>query len=135
MEHRFKVRRFLHEDFASIKQWCDARNFPMPIRRFLPPTAVMVVVDGINVACGFLFRSDADIAVIAHLFSDPAAMKHVRQEAVTRVIEKLEEIAEFDGFGMVTCSTNIVSLGKRFEGMGFEATDEKVEHYRKFLTY
>ena len=116
-----------------ITEWANKRNFPAPSKEFLPPTGILLSWQGKPIAAAFLFKTDANVACIAHLFSDPDADKDIRQEAVKVAIDFLTQSARYMGFKMVTMSTNIVSLGERIEKMNFEKTDENVSHFRRFI--
>lgn len=127
------VRTYTPNDYPEIVELFGLRNFPHPDKRFLPPTGV-IVTDDLNrfiIAAGFMFKTDAKVASIGHLISNPKVMKEVRKIGIKLVMKTLESIAENDGFLLVTCATNIEKLGKRFEDLGFIKTDENVSHFRR----
>jgi hypothetical protein len=121
------------EHFHLIQSWFRKRNFPCPELEFLPPTGCIVYAGTEPVACGFLFCTDARLAGIGHLVTNPEANKDVRQPALENCIRVLESLARIRGFGRVSISSNIEKLNARFEAMGFEKCDEDISIFRRFL--
>lgn len=119
--------------YELIKSWFDARKFPAPVPRFLPPTGYLVFFEDKPVCAGFLFRTDANAAVMGNFISDPGALSGVRHVCLDTLIKQLQGEAYAGGFQLLACSTNIDKLGKRFEQMGFTKTDIGLNTYGRLL--
>lgn len=123
----------LAHDYHKLKRWWELRKFPPADPRFMPPTGLMVTVYGIETAAGFLFKSDANAAIIGNIVSNPEAPGKARHEALTCLLDALTAIAASEGFGMVCCSTNLEPLKDRFKTHGFVMTDEGVSNFGRIL--
>jgi hypothetical protein len=123
----------LERDYEHLRAWWEARKFPPPDRKFLPPVGGLVLVEGTPVCAGFLFQSDANAAIMGNIVSDPAAPGPVRHLALDFLVTALIEQAQDRGFGVICCSTNLEGLMGRFEGHGFVKTDEGVSHFGRLL--
>jgi len=117
--------------FELIKSWFIKRNFPHPDPAFLPQLGIVACKNGIPVAAGFLFLTDANLAMIGNLSSDPDSLGADRNSALDCLIEGLSFSALARGFAMVSCATNLPGLSERFKRRGFEQTDENVSHLRR----
>lgn len=127
----FTVHKFLPENYELIKGWWEKREFPPAHFEHLPPTGFLVAYKGVPLACGFLFNTDAHIAVIGNFVSNPDVQKDLRQPAIDFLIEFLTSRAKDTGNTMVCCSTNLVGLGVRFENHKFVKTDTGVSMYAR----
>jgi len=123
----------MERDYPELKSWWEKRNFPAANPQFMPPTGVIVRKGELNICAGFLFKSDANAAIIGNLVSNPDVPKSLRSEALDMLIHVLSEIARAQGFGMVCCSTNLDRLMGRFEKHGFNKTDESVSHFGRIF--
>lgn len=124
------------EYFDVMKSWWHLRDKPSPDIHFLPPTGVMVWFGDLPLCAGFLFKTDANIAIINHLVSNPAipgVKKWVRSEAIDFLIETLIEKAKEDGYNLITASSNVRRLNERYEKFEFEKSDENETHYGRVL--
>lgn len=123
----------LEKDFPMLKAWWEARQFPPANPQFMPPTGLVVMKAGQPVCAGFLFKSDANAAIIGNIVSDPGATGRDRHEALDQLIQALSYIAYREGFGMVCCSTNLPRLMGRFQENGFVKTDEGVSNFGRMF--
>lgn len=130
MEFRFIS---LYHDYPQLKSWWEARKFPPGRPEFMPPTGVMVSLHGVNICAGFLFKSDANAAIIGNIVSNPDVPGKDRSKALDSLIAELTGIAKNEGYGMVCCSTNLPRLMARFQEHGFNKTDEAVSHFGRIL--
>lgn len=129
-----EVRFVKHDlDYPKLQAWWKARKFPPANPRFLPPTGLLVSMHGRDVVAGFLFKSDANAAIIGNIVSNPDAPGADRSKCLDTLLESLIHIAQADGFGMVCCSTNLPRLQERFQKHGFTLTDEGVANFGRIL--
>lgn len=118
-----------------LEVWWKERNFQNPPLELMPKTGVVVKVDGLFVAAGFLTRTDTAACVIGHLVSDPRASGRDRDEALNKVIDFLVQRAKIERFKFVFMSTNIKSLQERYLSHGFTLTDENINVYGRPLCH
>lgn len=131
MNFDFKIYRPEHKEI--LDGWCRTRNIPLIRPEALPGNGLLISHDGKPIVIGFLFSSDTDVAVIAHIMSDPSSLKPARREAVEWLLEILGLRAVELGFKQLNIATNLKSLGERFEEFGFEKVDENVTLFRRTL--
>jgi hypothetical protein len=129
----FMVHPYSMDNYKIIKEWWEIRGFPPARPEHLPPTGRVVSFKGKAICAGFLFKTDANAAVVGNLVSNPDVPKELRKPSIDFLIQLLTNIAKSEGFTMVCCSTNIDKLGERFEKLGFIKTDENVSMYGRLF--
>jgi hypothetical protein len=132
---KFEAQIYNSSHYHLLVKWFSARRFPRPDSRYLPPNGLVISCNGVPLVAGFLFCSDAKIAAIAHLVADPDSAQEPRRKALEILIGLLTNRAQDLGMGQVGCSTNLKSLGCRFENMGFQKLDENISTYRRNLCH
>lgn len=111
-----------------------SRGNPVPDSQFLPPTGIIITYSERPVCAGFLFKTDARIAIINHVVSNPAKIDPgKRSSAIDLLISTLVHAAYSSGFKMVTAASNKERLNKRYEKLGFVRTDTDEVHYGRVL--
>jgi hypothetical protein len=123
----------LAEHGAILHGWFEKRSFPAPDPNYFPGVGVVALFQGVPVAAGFAYRTDAKLAIIGHLVTDPDASGDKRNAALDAVIQTLTRIAQAEGYELVSCATDLPKLMDRFERLGFSKTDEGVSHFRRNL--
>lgn len=124
------------EYYDIMKSWWHLRDKPAPDIHFLPPTSVMLWFGDLPLCAAFLFKTDANIAIINHVVSNPSIpgiKKWVRSAAIDAMLKLLMERAKEDGFELLTASSNVHRLNVRYENLGFEKSDENETHYGRVL--
>lgn len=116
-------------DFPIMETWWKERQFPAPDLRLLPPTGIVVTHHETPIAAGFLFKTDAKIATIGHLVSDPRSETGIRSDATNYLLFLLLDHARKAGFKAITGATNVPRLMARYELLGLVKTDEGVSHF------
>lgn len=129
-----KVKKYKQEEHEKIlHRWFKLRDFPPPLRKFLPPIGAVIYDEDGPICAGFLFRTDANAAVLGHFISDPNASGKRRHQALDILIEELVRCATAQGFEMTCCSTNLRDLMPRFEKHGFVKTDVNVSNFGRVI--
>lgn len=125
------ARHFSREfDWPALHCFWIAKGLPPVPDDFLPPTGLVVDrEDGTLLCGGFLVKSDTKAASLAFLSANPDVSKEERSEALDLLVGSLVWLAQEAGFTHVCVSTNVPALQKRYEGLGFERTDENVVCY------
>lgn len=129
---KFEGRPFdILKHAAEVSVWFSERKVELPDLRLVPPTGAMIFLLDRPVACGFLIRTDAKIAVIDRLVTNPSVDKDVRQAGLEHLIGVLAHLADREGFREVTIASDIAKLWPRFEKMGFKKCLENVSVFRR----
>lgn len=123
----------LLEDYPVLLEWWRARKFPAPDPELLPPTGIVVTHHESPIVAGFLFKTDAKIATIGALVSDPRSDIGKRSEATNYLLFLLLDHARKAGFKAITGATNLPRLMSRYELLGLVKTDEGVSHFGRIL--
>lgn len=128
----FEARPFdIQKHAVHVSGWFTLRGLPTPDLRLTPPTGAVIFLFGRPVACGFLIRTDAKIAVIDRLVTNPSENKEVRQAGLEHLIGVLASLAEREGFRETSISSDIEQLWPRFEKLGFKKVLEKISVFRR----
>lgn len=119
--------------FPLMVRWWEKRKFPPADISLTPKRGHMTHFRGQPIAGGFLFKSDANVAIIGNIVSDPESPRAIRSDAVDLLILSLADLAKDEGFAMVSCSTNLPRLMDRYVRLGFTKTDQNVSHFGRVL--
>lgn len=96
----------------------------------------MVWLGELPLCAAYLFKTDANIAIINHVVSNPTVtgeLKELRSQAIDHLLECLTDLAYMDGFKMVSAASNVARLNERYEKLGFTKLDENEVHYGRRL--
>jgi len=133
----FRSRAFDKEkDAHLLRAWVVNRRLPNADvnLEFMPPTGVVVEVDNIPVAIGFMIKCDNGMCINSDLISNPAIDKKARQEAVDFLRESLYTLAKAAGYKLVTVFTRIPKLQARLEKeKGYFKIDQGLTQLGRFL--
>lgn len=110
-----KPRRFLTEDFKQISEWMSERSLGVPRGTRLSSTGI--IVD--NVAAGFLYVTNSEVAIIDCFISNPKADKIDRGNALDEITEALLKLALRYGARIVKCDSQLPSIQERALRHGF----------------
>lgn len=123
----------METDFPLMCEWFREREFPAPVPEYLPPDGLMVLSDAQPICGGFLFKTNANIAIIGHLVSDKKVDFQTRSKALDYLLMSLQALAKKEKFELVVASTNLPRLMERFEKLGLTKTDESVSQFGRVL--
>lgn len=129
---KFEARLFdrgIHQHL--IFQWFAERQMDPPDMKQLPRTGVVIFVGDRAMAIGFLIRTDAGIAVIDRLVTNPKVEVEERHKALEHLVGVLAHTAMREGFNEIVLSTNLAKLWPRFEKMGFTECLKNVSVFRR----
>lgn len=125
---------YIYHDYPMLSDWWVGRGSPVQQKELFPPTGFIMWSESEPLCAGFLFKTDAKIAVIGHVVSNPFTKnKETRSLAVDALIDKLILEAKECGFKAISCSSNVDRLNKRYEAHGFTKSDENEVHYGRIL--
>ena len=131
---KFETHLYSPKDFCLLESWWKAKNFPVADPELLPPTGFIVTGDSVPICAGFLFKTDAKIAILNHVVASSSPMdKEDRNKAMNLLISRVILEARRGGFKILSAACNIDRLGKRYESLGFVKTDSVESHYGRVL--
>jgi len=122
------MRPWLKSDYGQYSQWFIARALTPPPQDCLPP--IGVIID--NVAAGFLVKTDAKVAMIEHVVTNPRAESELREQALNEINDELSFLAKKAGFKYLYGDTNFKEISDRAHRYGFKSIG-KFDHFIKEL--
>jgi len=124
-----EARKFdLSSDYDILFKWWRAHGSFPPKPEHLSPNGIVVEVDGIPVAAGFLYRTDSKICVFEFVVSDPEASKVNRHNALKTLIKIIQEVAKDLGYTLIYTSINIEAYIRKLKDAGFIEADRNQVH-------
>ena len=106
-----------------LSSWWKEWGFVPPIKDFLPDNATggLMVYDGeVPVCAGFLYETNSRTAWIEWVISNRQYRGSQRRQAISLLLNKLEELAKDKGFMFIFANNNNRFLIKHFENNGFK---------------
>lgn len=128
------IFRYAPENYSILVEWAHGRKYVLPRPSQLPPTGI-IVIDATKKqghCAAFLFKTDAKMAVIGAIISNPEADKVERQKSVDFAMEYLSDLAKKEGFETVVISSNIPKFKERI-GKKFTKFEDGVTVYGRPL--
>jgi len=100
------VRRFKETDMEEVISWFHSRKIDVS-PEYLPPTGFIEP----GIACGFLYKTDANFCIFECFISAPNTAGYVRDETlrniVTEMIREAKELGFKQAFGFATSKSMI----------------------------
>ena len=115
-----KCRLYKYIDYEDIKNWYESHGEKSPPRRFLPKNGY--VVDGI--AAGFLFRTDADLALVEGFISNKVANAKQKRSAFDMISHSLINRSKELGYDRVVAFSARKSTKRLCLRFGFKYCGE-----------
>lgn len=114
------MRRFEPADIDEVNGWCAARGLDPLDPAALPP--VGFVEPGL--AAGWLYRTDADLALVEGLVTNPTVPLRQRSRAVDAVTRALLDEAKAFGVRRVVAFCREPGVARRAVRLGFAQAGE-----------
>jgi hypothetical protein len=111
------IRSFEPSDLATINGWYRQYGMPELTLNSLPKTGF--IVEGI--AAGFLFITDANLALMDAYIANPEASKEERKQALDKVTDALLEQARLSGINRVLALTKREVIEERCQNYNFKS--------------
>ena len=93
------IRKLKQSDLTFIKKWWEAwPEWVSPADDFLPETGVVVESNGKPVAAGFIYLTNAKVALLEWIVSDPEYREKNRKQALELLITGAEGIIKDLGY-------------------------------------
>ncbi len=93
------IRKLKQGDLTFIRKWWEAwPEWVSPTDDFLPETGVVVENNNKPVAAGFIYLTNAKVALLEWIISDPEYREDNRKQALELLITGAEEIIKDLGY-------------------------------------
>lgn len=114
------MRKYDVKDLDHINAWNSERKDPLFTPGDLPKNGMIEP----DVAAGFLFKTDSEIAILENFVSNPNATPFDVSKAIDKIVEELEQTAKAFGYFKLAAFTHVRSIGSRLERLGFKPRGE-----------
>ena len=92
---KLNIRRLNNKDLIIIKQWWKSwPKWEAPADDFLPETGVIVEHDNKPVVAGFIYLTNAKVALLEWIISDPEWKHEHRKTSIELLIKGAENIVK-----------------------------------------
>ena len=99
---------------------------PFP-EKSTPKTGRIVSFNGKDIAVGFMFFTDINVAIIGYIVVDRNEKSEVRKEAASYIIEDLTDYAKIKGNEIIYTYTNHSSLIDIYKGCGYKSLQQNIQ--------
>ena len=122
------IRKLIKEDLTFIKKWWEAwPEWTSPADDFLPETGVVVENNGKPVIAGFIYLTNAKVALLEWIISDPEYRNKNRKQALELLITGAEQIIKDLGYKYSFSICRHKSLTETHRKLGWHV-DKKPSH-------
>jgi len=122
------IRKLKQGDLTFIKKWWEAwPEWVSPSDDFLPETGVVVENNKKPVAAGFIYLTNAKVALLEWIISDPEYREDNRKQALELLITGAEEIIKDLGYKYSFSICRHKGLIETHKKLGWHV-DEKPSH-------
>jgi hypothetical protein len=117
-----KARELKESDWNELPSWWKWWRWPDVSRETLPLNGlggIMVYKDNINIAAGFLYLSNSNVAWLDWIISNPEYKDKDRKQALELLINTLEEVAKQQGYSVIITITKSKHLIDTHKKLGY----------------
>lgn len=118
--NKYKDKQFVDGLFSQYN-WD-----PFP-EKSTPKTGRIVSFNGKDIAVGFMFFTDINVAIIGYIVADRNEKSEVRKEAASYIIEDLTDYAKIKGNEIIYTYTNHSSLIDIYKGCGYKSLQQNIQ--------
>ena len=120
MEYRF----YKSEDHPMVAHWWESWGWDVFPEIALPETGVIMTNGGVDVAVGFLYKTDSCVCWAENFVASKTAPRELRKGAIDALIKQMAIVAKEQGFLMMMSSVQHPGLIKKLIAAGY---NEKYE--------
>lgn len=122
-------RPYYGTDYEMVSGWWEGHGWPSIAQAILPATGVIVEVDGIPAAAGWLkLESTTPLGMTEWLVTNPKLSARPAVLALAELLEQLKAIAKAQGRTHLFAAVHQESLAKLYVKKGFEVSDREMIH-------
>jgi len=132
---KLNIRRLnKKEDLKIIEEWWEAwPEWTSPGADFLPDTGVVVTADDKMIMAAFIYLTNAKVALLEWIISDPEYREDNRKQALELLITGGEEIIKSLGYGFTFSMCRNKNLGETYKKLGWHKDEEPSFEFVKIL--
>lgn len=120
-------------DYQIISKWWKDQNWPIVPLENLPTYGLMVWLDEVPLAAGFIYQTDSSMALLEWIVSNPEVAHELRGQALDILLDDLCFMAKKLGFKQLFTMAKNERLIEREKSHGFLKTDDQMIHLIKEL--
>ena len=116
------IREIRESDWDTMQDWWNKWNWPIMSKDLLPMNGcggLMVYKENELIACGFLYLSNSKVAWLDWIVSNPEYRNDDRKQAISYLIECLEEVAKQQGYEIIISIARNKSLIETHKKLGY----------------
>lgn len=110
-------------DYALVKSWFDAWDYPMMPAEFLPKIGIVASIDGVKSSCIWIFQTDSKICYYDGLISDKGIDRNKMDGCLDYLIKAANIFAHNQGYQIAVYHASREKILNRFLNIGFKAGD------------
>ena len=128
------LRRFKKEDLKTIEKWWESwPGWKSPGEGFLPDTGVVVTANDKLVMAGFIYLTNAKVALLEWIISDPDYRENNRKQALELLVTGGEEIIKSLGYTFCFSICRSKNLGETYKKLGWHEDKDPSFEFVKIL--
>lgn len=127
----YKIRLYTSDDYKTLCSWYEIHKETPPAKEFLPNSTFILEVAGEPMMSVSLILTNTPIAWIENLVSNPHQKGALRVSAVNEMELFLQRFAKDQGYKRLFGMSKQEKLIKRYKGLGYTMTAEKVVTFTK----
>ena len=114
-----------YSDYEMLQEWWKVWRFPTPPFITLPQeddenfSGYFAVEDGIDIACGFLYKTNSALCWVEYIVANPNIKSEERNLGIKTVIEQLSIKAKELGYEAIFSSIKNENLINKYKELGF----------------
>jgi hypothetical protein len=119
---KLNVRELKEQDWDILPQWWDKWKWPVMSRDMLPMNGLgglIVYKEDTLIAAGFLYLSNSKVVWLDWIISNPDYKESDRKEALTLLINSLEQVAKQQGYDIIISIARNKSLINIHKNLGY----------------
>lgn len=124
----YNVKWLEHNDYNILCEWWKDWRWTPPPRELLPDNAkcgIIVSKDDVDICAGFIYLTNSKFAIIEYIVSNfKVKDKEIRKEALTFLINALDNIAKREGYIATFTSLKNPSLKNIYLECGYQVGSE-----------
>jgi len=129
-----ECRYFADSDYDNIIKWWNFWRFPAPSLDMLSSIGIIVSLDDVDIACGWLYTTNSSMAHVEFIVSNPDVRdKDIRTEAINGLIDELCISAKELGYRFAYTSLTNKNLQNKLKDCGFLEGSVNCTEYVKIL--
>lgn len=129
-----ECRYFAESDYDNIVKWWKFWRFPAPSLEMLSSIGIIVSLDDVDIACGWLYTTNSAMCHVEFIVSNPDVKdRDIREEAILGLINELCISSKELGYKFAYTTLVNKNLQNKFKDCGFLEGSVNCTEYVKIL--